>query len=135
MVNKSGNRDFLGRMVMKQSSQFRRRKWSILLMVAVLVMAIVVPAYSISSEPAFQITSINIPGLAGTENNFQFAYERFALLAPYAQSQTVTEDTRLADLDNHYLYVIDSKKLKNPLRADLGNCYYPTRAYFEPNSQ
>src|SRR5215813_125740 len=110
-------------------------KLASLLFSLLLAVAFIGPAYTWAGESSFKISTVEFTGLTGTENNLQFAFDHYALLTPYAPSEVVTDDTTLDNLDNHFLYVVDSKRIKEPQRANLGNCYYPTRAYFEPNSQ
>ncbi|HYP28635.1 MAG TPA: hypothetical protein VE262_18130 [Blastocatellia bacterium] len=87
----------------------------------------------ISGEGAqpMKIDSVELCGLTGSVNNMAFVYERYVIVAPYAPKTLVTDESTLEEFDNHYLYLIDTK------RPDLGiqktdlKCYYPTRLIYD----
>jgi len=74
-------------------------------------------------------------GLHGeASNNFDFASSRYGVVAPFAPSPDgngfIPEE--LDQMDNHFVYIFDTKKPKNdPIAADLKYCYYPSQAYFD----
>jgi len=94
---------------------------------------------------AGSVDKVELPGVTGTGNNVAFAFDRYILVAPYAPSIAVTDETSLADLDNRFLYVIDTKKPNaEPKRKELTTneasgesktVYYPTRVLFDPETQ
>ena len=58
----------------------------------------------------WKISSIDMAGADATNNNAVFVYDRYLLFAPYAPSKMPSEATAVNELDNHYLYLIDTKK-------------------------
>ncbi|HLG13777.1 MAG TPA: hypothetical protein VJH03_04515 [Blastocatellia bacterium] len=81
---------------------------------------------------------IPVPGLTAAANNLAFAFERnrYVLVAPFAPSEPVGDESDLSVFDNHFIYIIDTKKPDAPpKRADLGNCYYPTRLVYDPGRE
>lgn len=98
------------------------------------LVGLISPSYSWVDKSAFQAEATEVPGLADT-NNVQFAFGRFIITAPYAPTTPITTDTSLADLDNKWLYVFDAKRVNSePSKYDLGDCYYPTRVFFDEES-
>jgi hypothetical protein len=61
------------------------------------------------------------------------------LVAPYAPSffgqDGESEDLEVERLDNHYLYLIDTKKPSKITRADLKTCYFPSRVLYDAESR
>jgi hypothetical protein len=82
-----------------------------------------------------RVDSVEMFGLTGSTNNMAFVFERYAIVAPYAPKSAVNEDSTLEDFDNHFLYLIDTK------RPDLGiqkvdiKCYYPTKLIYDPDTR
>jgi hypothetical protein len=88
---------------------------------------------------------IELPGISGLGNNVGFAFNRYVLCAPYAPTNTVEDDGTIKSLDNHYLYLLDTKKPgSEPIQVDLtwfdpgdsgtNHVFYPTRVLFDPHS-
>jgi len=91
-----------------------------------------------------KMSYVELPGANGGQNNVVFAFERYVLIAPYAPTGPVQENGDLSQLDNHYLYLIDTKKPGVVLAKDLTafassdsprTIYYPTKLSFDPTSQ
>src|ERR1044072_4041886 len=98
--------------------------------IALLVLALLVPSYSLAGSSGFNITAIGIEGLSNS-NNVQFVFGRYVLTAQYSPSIRVDDNSTLEQLDNNVLYVIDTKKPKaKPDHANLGNFYYPTKILY-----
>ena len=92
----------------------------------------------------FKMSFVELAGANGGQNNVVFAFDRYVLIAPYAPNGTVTENGDLSQLDNHFLYVIDTKKPGVILSKDLTalassdsprTIYYPTKLTFDPDTQ
>jgi len=92
---------------------------------------------------AVRSTRIALGGVTGLGNNVAFAFNRYVLVAPYAPNITVTDATTLGELDNHFLYILDTKKSNgapaaidlqwfDPNDSEFNRLYYPTKLYFEP---
>lgn len=91
-----------------------------------------------------KMSFVEIPGANGGKNNVVFAFDRYVLIAPYAPTGPVQENGDLSQLDNHYLYVVDTKKPGVVLKKDLSalensdhprTIYYPTKLVFDPETQ
>lgn len=101
----------------------------------ILVVLLVLSNFGQIYVEAAKIKSSAFFGLNGSaNNNFNFASSRYGVIAPFAPSPgtdgLIPED--LDELDNHYVYVFDTKKPKSePIAADLQNCYYPSQVYFD----
>jgi hypothetical protein len=99
-----------------------------------LIFCLTIPSYSWVDSSVFRIESEELTG-ASDPNNIAFAFGRYILTAPFAPSKEVKEDTLLTELDNHYLYLLDAKKINSePIKFDLG-CYYPTRVFYDPGAK
>jgi hypothetical protein len=92
-----------------------------------------------------KVTSVELAGVAGAANNVAFAFDRYVLVAPYAPTAPVTRTDDPTELDNHFLYIIDTKKAnvaippKDLTAFSAGGglpktVYYPTRIKFDPNT-
>lgn len=91
-----------------------------------------------------KMSYVELAGASGGQNNVAFAFERYVLIAPYAPRGQVEENGDLTQLDNHFLYLIDTKKpgivLSKDLTATAGSdssrtIYYPTKVTFDPGTQ
>jgi hypothetical protein len=101
----------------------------------VLMLCLTIPSYSFVGSSAFKTEQREMIGINGS-NNVQFAFGRYILVAPYAPSVEITDDSTVADLDNNQLFLIDGKKIgADPLVFNLGDCYYPTRIFFDEETQ
>ena len=110
---------------------------------AVLVALFSLASYSPRAD-AINLSYVELPGANGGQNNVVFAFERYVLIAPYAPTGPVEENGDLSQLDNHYLYVVDTKKPSVVLTKDLTalasstsprTIYYPTKLAFDPTTQ
>ncbi len=92
-----------------------------------------------------KIASVELAGVAGAANNVAFAFDRFVLVAPYAPSAPIASADDPTGLDNHFLYLIDTKKTniaippKDLTAPGFGGglpktVYYPTRIKFDPTT-
>jgi len=110
--------------------------------------AVLVGLFSIGSRSpqadVGKMSYVELTGANGGQNNLVFAFERYILIAPYAPTGSVQENGDLDQLDNHYLYVIDTKKPGVVLKKDLTafassesprTIYYPTKLTFDPATQ
>jgi len=115
------------------------------LAVAVTVLAVLFSFASSSPQAdAFKMSFVEMAGANGGKNNVVFAFDRYVLIAPYAPTGLVEENGDLSQLDNHYLYVVDTKKPGVVLKKDLTafensdhprTTYYPTKLVFDPETQ
>lgn len=80
-----------------------------------------------SKSPAFY-------GLHGdTSNTLDPASPRYGVVAPFAPTPKdgFIPET-LDEMDNHFVYLFDTKKPKSePIAADLIYCYYPSQVHFD----
>jgi len=103
--------------------------------------------YSLRASNPIQVYAINVGGVTGATNNTVLAYGRYILIAPFWPSSGVAEngDLDLSQLDNKFLYVIDTKKPTNePLTQNLTSdisqkgtvktIYFPTKVLFDAAS-
>jgi hypothetical protein len=114
--------------------------------VVVTVLAVfVLPCPSPRAASNWKVTPIPMFGLQGASNNIAFAYDRFAIVAPYAPTKSADEISDLDDLDNCSLYVVDTKKpneqiwvqtLESPAPGGGSGkrVYYPTRVQYDDAS-
>lgn len=102
-------------------------------------------SYSPSAATSWKISSVELPGASGVNNNVAFAFNRYVLIAPYAPSKHVEDNGDLSQLDNCFLYLIDTKKPSDePKRVRLATnnsadapgkvVYYPSRVLFDADS-
>jgi hypothetical protein len=104
-------------------------------------------SYTLRAANPIQVYAINLGGVTGATNNTVLAYGRYLLIAPFWPSSGVAEngDLDLSQLDNKYLYVIDTKKPSNePLKLNLTSdvsqkgtvktIYFPTKVLFDAAS-
>jgi len=104
-------------------------------------------SYTLRAANPIQVYAINLGGVTGATNNTVLAYGRYILIAPFWPSSGVAEngDLDLSQLDNKYLYIIDTKKPSNePLRLNLTSdvsqkgtvktIYFPTKVLFDAAS-
>jgi hypothetical protein len=99
-----------------------------------LILCFTIPSYSWVDNSAFKSEYQVLSGVSA-DNNVAFAFGRYVLIAPYGPSKPVTETTSKEELDNDRIYVLDAKKVNSePGIYNLG-CYYPTKVYFDPETQ
>jgi hypothetical protein len=104
-------------------------------------------SYSLRAANPIQVFSVNLGGVTGATNNTALAFGRYILIAPFWPSKGVAEDGELDldQLDNRYLYAIDTKKPNSdPVREDLTlavsqkgitkTIYFPTKVLFDEAS-
>jgi hypothetical protein len=95
----------------------------------------------IDATSSIKTTTVDLPGVTGADNTVAFAFDRFALIAPYASTQDVQENGDLSQLDNYSVSLIDLKKPGPPqskvlttVSAQPQTLYYPTKVVFDPVS-
>ncbi len=100
------------------------------------------PTISSLASGSWKVSEVPLSGLNGESNNVAFAFDRYVLVAPYAPSKPIAEDADLSALDNHFLYLFDTKKpFANPVSISLQTLssgkkvHYPTKVLFDPKSQ
>src|SRR6185369_5340329 len=126
-------------------SLFRRMRILVVLLALLLTYGTV--SYTLRAANPIQVYAINLGGVTGATNNTVLAYGRYILIAPFWPSSGVAEngDLDLSQLDNKYLYIIDTKKPSNePLRLNLTSdvsqkgtvktIYFPTKVLFDAAS-
>jgi hypothetical protein len=112
-----------------------------------IVLAILMGAgtYSPLAATPWKISSVELPGVTGVTNNVAFAYDRYVLIAPYAPTKPVEDNNDLSQLDNSFIYLVDTKKpsegaqsfeLKSydPTDTQRKTVYYPSRILFDAES-
>jgi len=104
-------------------------------------------SYAPRAATSLDTYSVGMGGVTGVVNNTVLAYGRFVLTAPFWPSKGVAENGEidLTQLDNSFLYLIDTKKpASKPLAkaltsadAKLGDrtVYFPSRVVFDPQSK
>src|ERR1044071_7023511 len=86
----------------------RSRRITVLAIVLALLMG--AGTYSPLAATPWKISSVELPGVSGATNNVAFAYDRYVLIAPYAPSKPVEDNNDLSQLDNRFIYLVDTKK-------------------------
>lgn len=130
-----------GHITMSKNTVTRLR----LIVRVVVVAALLGSLFSFSSyfpqTAGVKMSYVEVAGANGGQNNVVFAFERFVLIAPYAPKAPVEENGDLSQLNNHFLYIIDTKKPGVVLTKDLTasassdsprTIYYPTKLSFDP---
>lgn len=113
---------------------------------AIMVLALTgmlgMPSASSLASGSWKVSEVPLPGVNGESNNVAFAFDRYVLVAPYASSKQIAEDADLSSLDNHFLYLFDTKKpFADPVSINLQTLtggktvFYPTKVVFDPKSQ
>src|SRR5262249_3596357 len=93
---------------------------------ALLLFSTLVPSPFAANTSSVKSVVVELPGVTGLGNNTAFAFNRFVLVAPYAPKGVVQDDGDLSQLDNRFLYVLDTKKSNgNPVPVEL--------KFFNPN--
>ena len=110
---------------------------------AVLGSLLSIGSYSPQAD-AVKMSYVELAGANGGQNNVVFAFDRYVLIAPYAPTGIVQENGDLSQLDNHFLYIIDTKKPSVVFQKDLTafagstsprTIYYPTKLAFDTTTQ
>ncbi|HMG33881.1 MAG TPA: hypothetical protein VKM94_08085 [Blastocatellia bacterium] len=112
---------------------------------ALLLFSTLVPSPFAANTSSVKSVVVELPGVTGLGNNTAFAFNRFVLVAPYAPKGVVQDDGDLSQLDNRFLYVLDTKKSNgNPVQVELkffdpndspaSRIYYPSKIAFEPTT-
>jgi hypothetical protein len=125
----------------------RMRSMRIVIVLLALLLAYGAVSYSPRAATALPTYSVALGGVTGAANNTVLAYGRFVLVAPFWPSKGVDENGEidLTQLDNSFLYVIDTKKPNSePLSKELTawdsklgaskTVYFPTRVVFDSKS-
>lgn len=125
----------------------RIRKMRIFIVLLALLLTYGTVNYSLRAANPIQVYAINLGGVTGATNNTVLAYGRYILIAPFWPSSGVAANGNLdlTQLDNRFLYVIDTKKPNSdPLKEDLTSAvsqngtaktiYFPTKVVFDAAS-
>lgn len=125
----------------------RMRRMRIVIVLLALLLAYGALSYSPRAATSLPTYSVELGGITGTTNNTVLAYGRFVLVAPFWPTAGVDENGELdlTQLDNSFIYVIDTKKPNNqPLAKELTawdsklgaakTVYFPTRLVFDSQS-
>jgi hypothetical protein len=123
--------------------RFRQKKRAPLAITVLALLGIIGLSFDSSqAAPPWKVSNVEMPGVNGGSNNVAFAFDRYALVAPYAPSTKIDENSSISDLTNHYIYLVDTKKptagvIAASLETLSGNktVYYPTSVLFDPNSR
>jgi hypothetical protein len=124
-------------------SKNRRTKLAILAITLATLLG--VNTYSPLAATPWKVASVDLPGASGVSNNVALAYDRYVMIAPYASSKAVEDNHDLSQLDNCYVYLIDTKKpSEGPQRVKLAAndstdslgkvVFYPSRVLFDSDS-
>ena len=92
-------------------------------------------SYMIDSLP--KVDNISLPGANGATNNTVFAFDRYAIVAPFGPSSdsAIAEGDDLDKFDNNIIYLFDTKRPDSgPKTGKLNNCYFPTKVAFDAGS-
>ncbi len=119
-----------------------RKSMRLAIIALALIGMIGMPSASSLASSSWKVSEVALPGVNGESNNIAFAFDRYVLVAPYAPSKPIAEDADLSSLDNHFLYLFDTKKpFANPVTISLQTLssgktvFYPTKVLFDPTSQ
>ncbi|HWO01391.1 MAG TPA: hypothetical protein VNS63_19180 [Blastocatellia bacterium] len=125
-----------------------RPAWLRLIVRSIVVAALLGSLFSFASyspqAAGITMSYVELAGVNGGQNNVVFAFDRYVLIAPYAPKGPVEENGDLGQLDNHFLYLIDTKKPGVVLKKDLTafassdsprTIYYPTKLTFDSATQ
>jgi hypothetical protein len=116
------------------------------LRIVVVLLALLLAYGAVSYSPraaTFPTYSVDLGGVTGSTNNTVLAYGRYVLVAPFWPSKGVDAEGELdlTQLDNYFIYVIDTKKPNSkPFAKELTTSngaktiYFPTRVQFDPQS-
>ncbi|MEK6410890.1 MAG: hypothetical protein AABN34_28540 [Acidobacteriota bacterium] len=119
--------------------------------IVVVFLALLLAYGAVSYSPQASSTnvySVDLGGVTGATNNTILAFGRYVVIAPFWPSKGLAEngDLDVSQLDNHSLYVIDtkkpdapplSKKITSSRDSEPGapnTVYFPTRVLFDPPS-
>jgi hypothetical protein len=117
----------------KEKRHFRIGKVQAAVFSLLVILSLTIPSYSRVDEAAFSMEFQEVSG-ASSVNNVKFVFDRYILTAPYAPSEPLSEEDPLEKFDNHYLLLVDGKKMENePIKIDIG-CYFPTKLFYSPES-
>lgn len=126
---------------MKRQLSTRKSRSIRLTVLAVTVAALLAAnSYSPLAATPWKISSVELAGVSGVNNNLAFAFDRYVLIAPYAPSKPVEDNLDPSQLDNSFINLIDTKKpsdglVKQKLADAQGKTvYYPSRLLFDPDS-
>lgn len=127
----------------KMKKIFSMRKSMRLVIIALALTGMLgMPSVSSLASGSWKVSEVPLAGVNGESNNIAFAFDRYALVAPYASSKVIAEDADLSSLDNHFLYLFDTKKpFAAPLSINLQTLtggktvFYPTKVVFDSKSQ
>ncbi len=123
------------------------RSMRIVIVLVALLLAYGAVSYSPRASTSLPIYSVGLGGVTGAANNTVLAFGRYVLVAPFWPSKGVAENGELdlTQLDNSFIYVIDTKKPNSPpfskeltawdSKLDAPKTvYFPSRVVFDPQS-
>jgi hypothetical protein len=123
------------------------RSMRIVIVLLALLLAYGAVSYSPRASTSLPIYSVGLGGVTGAANNTVLAFGRYVLVAPFWPSKGVAENGELdlTQLDNSFIYVIDTKKPNSPpfskeltawdSKLDAAKTvYFPSRVVFDPQS-
>lgn len=126
----------------------RMRSMRIVIVLLALLLAYGAVSYAPRAATSLPTYSVGLDGVTGVTNNTVLAYDRFVLVAPFWPSKGVAGNGELdlTQLDNSFLYVIDTKKPNStPMSKELTSwdsklgaaktVYFPSRVVFDPQSK
>jgi hypothetical protein len=126
----------------------RMRSMRIVIVLLALLLAYGAVSYSPRAATSLPIYSVALGGVTGAANNTVLAFGRFVLVAPFWPSKGVAENGELdlTQLDNSFIYVIDTKKPNGPpMSKELTawdsklsaakTVYFPSKVVFDPQSK
>ena len=104
--------------------------------VLVLLAVLVTPSFSGLRGKDLKVQTVAVEGL-DVRDGVVLAQDRYALLARYNPTKLAPEELiTLANkdrLDNHNLFIYDSRNLEQPREISLGDVYFP-ELFFDPSS-
>lgn len=123
----------------------RMRRLRMVTALLMLLLAYGAVTFSPMAATSLPVGSIDLGGITGTTNNTALAFGRYLLVAPFWPTKGVSEDgeLELAELDNSYIYLIDTKKPTLPPVAKKlttgessagKTVYFPSKLIFDPQS-
>jgi hypothetical protein len=125
----------------EREKAMKRGKTQKAVRLAVILIALMLPGGILVSSPqaaqSWKVATVALSGADGVNNNMAFAYDRFILVAPYAPSKVPSAPDAMDQLDNCNIYLIDSKKPLDDVKAHAietasgDRLFYPTKLVYD----
>lgn len=123
----------------------RMRRLRMVTALLVLLLAYGSATFSPMASTGLPVGSIDLGGVTGATNNTVLAFGRYLLVAPFWPTKGVSEsgELELSELDNSFIYVIDTKKpnlppvakkLSNGEAQNAKTIYFPSKLIFDSQS-